>query len=124
MSSRDYIKHVVSSNTSINGQRVGDEVYDPVRNKLYKTVPINGTTVTNVELLTVSNNNTFANNLYASGVVSGISITSQQGMFLNSSVITQSYTIPLGYNAMSAGTITINNNVTVTIPDGSRWVIV
>ena len=118
MSSRDYIKHVVSSNTSINGQRVGDEVYDPVKNKLYKTVPINGTTVDNVELLTVSNNNTFANNLYAT------SILAQQGMFLNSSVITQSYTIPFSYNAMSAGTIIINTDVTITIPTGSRWVIV
>ena len=51
MSSRDYIRHVVSANTSINGQRVGDEVYDPTTNKLYKTVPIGGTQVTNAEVL-------------------------------------------------------------------------
>ena len=113
MSSRDYTKHLVSSTPPTN-TKVGDEYYDPVNNKLYKKLAVNGTTVRDVELLTVS----------ASGDVSGISITSQQGMFLNSSAITQSYTIPLGYNAMSAGTITINNNVTVTIPNGSRWVIV
>ena len=51
MSSRDYIRNVVSANTSINGQRVGDEVYDPTTNKLYKTVPIGGTQVTNAEVL-------------------------------------------------------------------------
>jgi len=51
MSSRDYIRNVVSANTSINGQRLGDEVYDPTTNKLYKTVPIGGTQVTNSEVL-------------------------------------------------------------------------
>lgn len=51
MSSRDYIRNVVSANTSINGQRVGDEVYDPTTNKLYKSLVVNGTTVTNAEVL-------------------------------------------------------------------------
>ena len=51
MSSRDYIRNVVSANTSINGQRVGDEVYDPTSNRLFKTVPIGGTQVTNAEVL-------------------------------------------------------------------------
>jgi hypothetical protein len=51
MSSRDYIRHVVSANTSINGQKVGDEVYDPTTNKLYKTLAVGGTQVTNSEVL-------------------------------------------------------------------------
>ena len=51
MSSRDYIRHVVSANTSINGQRLGDEVYDPTSNRLFKTLPIGGTQVTNAEVL-------------------------------------------------------------------------
>ena len=51
MSSRDYIRNVVSANTSINGQKVGDEVYDPTSNRLFKTVPIGGTQVTNAEVL-------------------------------------------------------------------------
>ena len=51
MSSRDYIRSVVSANTSINGQRLGDEVYDPTSNRLFKTVPIGGTQVTNAEVL-------------------------------------------------------------------------
>jgi hypothetical protein len=51
MSSRDYIKHVVLANTSINGQTIGDEVFDPTTNKLYKALVVNGTTVTNAEVL-------------------------------------------------------------------------
>jgi hypothetical protein len=43
---------------------------------------------------------------------------------LNGQTITSSYTIPSGYNANTTGTVTINAGVTVTIPAGSRWVIV
>jgi hypothetical protein len=41
----------------------------------------------------------------------------------NSTTIGANYTITAGKNAMSTGPITINNGVTVTIPSGSRWVI-
>lgn len=41
----------------------------------------------------------------------------------NSQVVTTSYTLTAGRNAHSAGPITINDGVTVTISDGSRWVI-
>ena len=43
---------------------------------------------------------------------------------LNTQTINANYTIPAGYNGMSAGPITIANNVVVTIPDGSSWSIV
>ena len=42
----------------------------------------------------------------------------------NSQVVTQDYILTAGKNAMSAGDVTINDGVTVTIPDGSNWVIV
>lgn len=41
----------------------------------------------------------------------------------NSQVVTANYTITAGKSASSAGPITINNGITVTIPNGSRWVI-
>lgn len=44
--------------------------------------------------------------------------------FENPTNITQSYTLTTGYNAVSAGPITIDDGVTVTIPDGSTWTIV
>lgn len=43
---------------------------------------------------------------------------------LNKNTIDTSYSIPSGYNATSAGPVVINNGITVTIPDGSTWVIV
>lgn len=42
----------------------------------------------------------------------------------NDQVVTSDYTITSGKNAMSAGEITINTGVTVTVPTGSTWVII
>lgn len=41
----------------------------------------------------------------------------------NNQTVTTSYTIPVGKNAMTTGPITINGGVTVTVPSGSRWVV-
>ena len=41
----------------------------------------------------------------------------------NTQTIATSYTITTGSSAMSTGPITIASGVTVTIPSGSRWVI-
>jgi hypothetical protein len=43
---------------------------------------------------------------------------------LNENSIDSDYTIPAGYNGLSAGPITIADGVTVTISDGSAWSIV
>ena len=51
------------------------------------------------------------------------SITSQ-GLYENSAVISANYTIGAGNNALSAGPITINAGVVVTVPSGSVWVVV
>jgi len=37
--------------------------------------------------------------------------------------VTASYTITTGKNASSTGPLTINSGITVTVPTGSRWVI-
>jgi hypothetical protein len=42
----------------------------------------------------------------------------------NSQTVTTNYTLSTGKNAMSAGPVTINSGVTVTIPSGQSWVIV
>lgn len=42
----------------------------------------------------------------------------------NSQTVTANYTISSGKSAMSAGPITIQSGISVTIPDGSRWVVV
>ena len=42
----------------------------------------------------------------------------------NSQTVTTNYTISTNKNAMTAGPVTINSGVTVTVPSGSSWVIV
>lgn len=42
----------------------------------------------------------------------------------NDQTVLNDYTITSGKNAMTAGPVTIDDGVTVTIPTGSRWVVV
>jgi hypothetical protein len=44
--------------------------------------------------------------------------------FENGQTVTTNYTLSTGKNAVSAGPVTINNSVVVTIPSGASWVIV
>tara|TARA_R110000868_G_scaffold109032_1_gene297049 strand:- start:1026 stop:1967 length:942 start_codon:yes stop_codon:yes gene_type:complete len=44
--------------------------------------------------------------------------------FLNANTVTANYTISTGFNALSAGPITINSGVTVNISNGANWVVV
>lgn len=41
----------------------------------------------------------------------------------NEVVVTTSYTLSTGKNAMSTGPISLNSGVTVTVPSGARWVV-
>jgi NADH-quinone oxidoreductase subunit D len=41
----------------------------------------------------------------------------------NNQVVTASYQIPVGRNASTVSPITINSDVVVTVPSGSRWVV-
>ena len=43
--------------------------------------------------------------------------------FNNAQTVAANYTVPSGYNSHSAGPITINTGVTVTVSTGSTWVI-
>ena len=52
-------------------------------------------------------------------------VGAQEDVFYeNSQTLSSSYTITSGKSAMSAGPVTLDTGVTVTIPSGSRWVIV
>ena len=61
--------------------------------------------------------------------LTGISAGAQGGgsdeiFWCNGTNVTADFTIPNGKNAMSAGPITINNNVTVTVGSGETWTVV
>ena len=42
----------------------------------------------------------------------------------NAQTISSDYTITASKNAMTAGDISVNSGVTVTVPTGARWVII
>jgi hypothetical protein len=46
-----------------------------------------------------------------------------QVFVLNERVVTTDYTFPTGKSGESVGPITVNDGITVTIPDGERWVV-
>ena len=52
------------------------------------------------------------------------SVIGGMGYVENAATITQNSTINAGNNAMSAGPVTIADGVSVTVPSGSRWVVV
>jgi hypothetical protein len=49
---------------------------------------------------------------------------SDRVFYENDQTVTTNYTISTNKNAMSAGPITVNNGITVTVPNGSTWTIV
>ena len=57
------------------------------------------------------------------GSIGGGSNITAYGLWENASVISANYTIGTSNNATSAGPITINSGVTVTVPTGSKWVV-
>jgi hypothetical protein len=54
----------------------------------------------------------------------GVALVTGAPIYENTQTVSTSYSITSGSSAMSAGPITLGSGVTVTLPSGSRWVIV
>lgn len=50
-------------------------------------------------------------------------VAASNGLVLNNKTVSASYTIPTGYNATATGPMTIASGAVVTIPSGSRWMV-
>jgi hypothetical protein len=109
---------------------------DYVTNNLYLRQRWGGSYGSWLTILSSSNYNSYAPTLTGTGASGtwGISITGSSAtsagssiaggaVYENSLTISSNYTMTSGKSGMSAGTITVNSGVTVTIPSGSRWVI-
>ena len=59
----------------------------------------------------------------ANGYVQNTIFEATNGLIVNSMTVSASYTIPSGYSASSVGPVTVSGGVTVTVPSGSRWVV-
>ena len=50
-------------------------------------------------------------------------IAASNGLLMNNMTVGTSFTIPTGYSASAVGPVTISSGVTITVPSGSRWVV-
>ncbi len=60
----------------------------------------------------------------STGDLQSSAVTASNGIFVNSATVTNSYTIPAGNNASSAGPLVVDPGVTVTVSSGGRWVVI
>jgi len=50
-------------------------------------------------------------------------VEASNGLVVNNMTIATSYSIPSGYAASSVGPVVVSSGVTITVPSGSRWVV-
>jgi hypothetical protein len=62
-------------------------------------------------------------NVLATAGVTGSVVTASNGIVVNSLTVSASYAIPSGSGGLSSGPVTVNSGITVTVPSGSRWVV-
>ena len=67
--------------------------------------------------------NQSANFTFASSTLTAPIVSASNGLVVNSNTVAASYSIPSGSSASSVGPITVASGQTVTVPSGSRWVI-
>jgi hypothetical protein len=59
----------------------------------------------------------------STGALTAPEIVASNGLVINANTVNTSYTIASGQNAMSVGPITVATGKSVTVPSGSRWVV-
>lgn len=92
------------------------------------TYSTTGPTLTRTTVLASSNSGSAVNFSVGTKDVfvtypAGRSISGGEGYTENDTTIDVSSTINTGRNAVSAGPITLSSGITVTVPSGSRWVV-
>jgi hypothetical protein len=60
----------------------------------------------------------------STGELQSTVIVASNGIVVNSQTVSADYTIAAGNNGMSAGTVSVNSGVTVTIATGSVWTVI
>jgi hypothetical protein len=57
------------------------------------------------------------------GALRSPAVEASNGLVVNNLSIATSYSIPSGYGASSVGPVVVASGVTITVPSGSRWVV-
>lgn len=83
--------------------------------------PVNGMVRYNTTLSTFEGYKAGAWGAIGGGATGG---GSDDVFYENGQTVTSNYTLTTSKNAMTAGPVTINSGITVTVPSGSSWVVV
>ena len=59
----------------------------------------------------------------STGELQASEVTASNGLILNATTVSSSYTIGTGYNAMSVGPVTVASGQSVTVSSGQRWLV-
>ena len=59
----------------------------------------------------------------STGELQASEVTASNGLLLNATTVSSSYTIGTGYNAMSVGPVTVASGQSVTVSSGQRWLV-
>ena len=59
----------------------------------------------------------------STGALAAPEIEASNGMLIHSATVSTSYSIPAGSNAIAVGPMTVASGATVTVPSGSRWLV-
>jgi hypothetical protein len=60
----------------------------------------------------------------STGELQATALVASNGIVVNSQTVSADYTIAAGNNGMSAGTVSVNSGITVTIASGSVWTVI
>ena len=60
----------------------------------------------------------------STGELQASELVASNGIVVNSQTVSASYTIAVGFSAMSSGPVTVASGQSVTVSSGSRWVVV
>jgi hypothetical protein len=60
----------------------------------------------------------------STGELQASELVASNGLVVNSQTVSASYTIAVGFSAMSSGPVTVASGQAVTVSSGSRWVVV
>ena len=60
----------------------------------------------------------------STGELQATALVATNGIVVNSQTVSADYTIAAGNNGMSAGTVSVNSGITVTIASGSVWTVI
>jgi len=59
----------------------------------------------------------------STGELTSPEVIASNGLLVNNATVSASYTVASGYNAVSVGPVTVASGQSVTVPSGSRWVV-